>query len=118
MNISYPVGSREALENPDSPVGCIYHYKYAEKMNKLVGEFKGGKLVFTEPQMPIKCGGAPQKVLYLSHDRLRKKGIKADFHFHKTIAVIFGVPKYAEVLTEVCKEKNINVKLKSKLVEV
>ncbi|CAD8187438.1 unnamed protein product [Paramecium octaurelia] len=111
-------GARKQLEDPNSPVASIYHYKYATKMNRLVDEFEGGKLVFSEPQMPIKCGGAPQKIVYLSHDRLRKRGIKSDIHFYKTAALIFGVPKYAEILTDVCKRKQINCHFKQKLVEV
>lgn len=84
----------------------------------MVQEFEGGKLIFTEPPMPIKCGGAPQKILYLTHDRLRKRGVKAEFHFHKTIPVIFGVPKYAEILNKICDEKGLNRHFKSKLIEV
>lgn len=112
------IGARKFLDDPDAPVGCIYHYKYAEKMNRMVQEFEGGKLIFTEPPMPIKCGGAPQKILYLTHDRLRKRGVKAEFHFHKTIPVIFGVPKYAEILNKICDEKGLNRHFKSKLIEV
>jgi len=52
-------GSREALEDPNSPVGSIYKINYAYKTSKLREAFKGGKAVFTLPTMPIKCGGAP-----------------------------------------------------------
>jgi sulfide:quinone oxidoreductase len=36
--------------------------------------FKGGKALFTQPAMPIKCAGAPQKILYMAADRLRESG--------------------------------------------
>ena len=39
-------------------------------MNRMVQEFEGGKLIFTEPQMPIKCGGAPQKIMYFNSSYL------------------------------------------------
>ena len=38
--------------------------------------------------------------------------------FHKTVGVMFGVPKYAKILEGLAKEKGIDVHLKSKLVEV
>lgn len=61
--------------------------------------------MFTEPQMPIKCGGAPQKVLYLNEERFRRKGVRntTDLVFHKTSPTVFGVPKYSAALTEVLK---------------
>ena len=52
--------------------------KYAEKMSTIGKEFKGGRAIFTEPVAPIKCGGAPQKVLYLWADKWRKLGLPAD----------------------------------------
>jgi len=55
---------------------------------------------------------------YLTHDRLTKRGIKADFNFHKTVAVIFGVQKYAKILNDLCDKKGINRHFKSKLIEV
>ncbi|CAD8115388.1 unnamed protein product [Paramecium sonneborni] len=111
-------GARQYLDDLNSPVASIYNYKYAEKMNRLVEEFEGGNIVYTEPPLPIKCAGAPQKIIYLSHDRLNKRGIKTNHHFYKTAGVIFGVPKYAEILTELCKKKEINCHFKQKLIEV
>lgn len=111
-------GAKKYLDDPDQPVGSIYHFKYAPKTNRMVQEFEGGKLLFTEPQMPIKCGGAPQKIMYLTHDRLTKRNVKSEFHFHKTIGVMFMVPKYSEILDNLCIEKGIKRHYKSKLVEV
>lgn len=70
-------GLQEALDDPTCPVGSIYWKDYATKFNKFASEFKGGKAVFTEPPMPIKCGGAPQKVLYLNEERFRKNGVRS-----------------------------------------
>ena len=33
----------------------------------------GGNILFTEPPMPIKCAGAPQKIAYLSSRSFKKK---------------------------------------------
>ena len=59
-------GLEEALENPSSPVGSMYKLEYALKMNKLRTEFEGGKVIATQPPMPFKCAGAPQKWAYLT----------------------------------------------------
>ncbi len=61
-------GLKEALINNKVPVGCNYIPKFAQKMNKLRENFNGGEAVFTAPASPIKCGGAPQKIMYLSAD--------------------------------------------------
>ena len=52
-------GSEQALEDESCPVGSMYYLKYAQKMSRLREEFKKGKAIFTLPQMPVKCGGAP-----------------------------------------------------------
>ena len=38
--------------------------------------FRGGNAVFTQPNTPIKCGGAPQKIMYLAEDHFRRTGIR------------------------------------------
>jgi sulfide:quinone oxidoreductase len=45
-------------------------------MNDVIRGFKGGKAVFVLPKLPIKCGGAPQKVMYLAEETFRKNGIR------------------------------------------
>ena len=47
-----------------------------------------------------------------------KKNLKTHFEFHKTIGVVFGVPKYADILKGLIDEKGIDLHLKSKLVEI
>lgn len=39
---------------------------------KALQEFKEGNAVFTFPNTPVKCAGAPQKIMYLSDAFLRK----------------------------------------------
>lgn len=68
--------------------------------------------------MPIKCGGAPQKILYLLTHQWQKKGIKADVQFNKTIEVMFGVPKYSAALTKIAQGYGIDTRFKRKLVEI
>ena len=68
--------------------------------------------MFTFPASPIKCAGAPQKIMYLAEEAWRKRGVKADIQYRSSLAVIFGVKKYADALWEVCKERNITPKCK------
>jgi len=65
--------------------------------------FNGGTALFTQPATPIKCGGAPQKIMYLAADYIRKKGLsdKSKVIFATPGTVIFGVPQIAQTLTEV-----------------
>ncbi len=71
-------GAKQLLDDPKSKVCSIYDYNYAQKTGRLGQIFKGGKAIFTEPPLPIKCAGAPQKILYLWTDLWRKNNIKAD----------------------------------------
>ena len=69
-------GAREALEDMNSPVGSMYTLEYAYKTSILRETFRGGNAIFTSPAFPIKCGGAPQKLLYLSEETFRRNGVR------------------------------------------
>lgn len=103
-------GAQDALEDPNSPVGSIYHLPYAYKMSQLRENFKGGKAVFVLPKMPIKCGGAPQKIMYLAEETFRKNGVrdKTDIHFHSFAGDMFpNCKKYADKLALIKTSKGI-----------
>ena len=61
---------------------------------------KSGRAVFTQPPMPIKCAGAPQKAMYLSADHWYRTKQLADMNvgFYSAGAVLFGVPDYVPAL--------------------
>jgi sulfide:quinone oxidoreductase len=61
----------------------------------------GGKALFTQPPMPIKCAGAPQKILYLAADYWRRNNKKADISFCNQGGAMFGVPYYAKALDKI-----------------
>lgn len=65
---------------------------------RCVQDFRGGRALFTQPPMPIKCAGAPQKVLYLAADEWRRRGVSAELHFYAAGPAMFGVPYYAKAL--------------------
>ena len=52
-----------------------YRYDLAPYTWELVQKLRGGKAIFTQPPMPIKCAGAPQKAMYLSADHWRSQGV-------------------------------------------
>ena len=77
-----------------------YRYDLAPYTWELVRGLKSGRAVFTQPPMPIKCAGAPQKVMYLSADHWRRTGVLADIDigFHNAGGVLFGVAAYVPAL--------------------
>jgi sulfide:quinone oxidoreductase len=82
-----------------------YRYDLAPYTWKLVQELKAGRALFTQPPMPIKCAGAPQKALYLSADHWRRHGRLKDIDvaFHNAGGVLFGVKDYVPALMEYVK---------------
>lgn len=86
----------------------------------VVKNFKGGTALFTQPATPIKCGGAPQKIMYLAEDYWGKSKIKLNTKviFATAGTVIFGTKEIANTLMEVVDRKDINLRFNHKLVEV
>lgn len=80
-------------------------------MSRLRSEFKGGNAIFTLPTMPVKCGGAPQKIMYLSEETFRKNKIrdKTNMHWYTSAPNMFPVKKYADALFETAKSKKIDI---------
>ncbi len=78
----------------------------------VVKNFKGGTALFTQPTTPIKCGGAPQKIMYLAEHYFRKSGVKnkTKIVFATNGGVIFGVKPIAETLMKVVDRKDINLR--------
>ncbi len=77
-----------------------YRYDLAPYTWQLVKNLRGGRAVFTQPPMPIKCAGAPQKALYLSADHWRRSGVleKIDIDFFNAGEALFGVKEYVPAL--------------------
>ncbi|MDF1730909.1 MAG: TIGR01244 family sulfur transferase [Minwuia sp.] len=77
-----------------------YRYDLAPYTWELVQGLKSGRAIFTQPPMPIKCAGAPQKALYLSADAWRRNGVLGaiDIQFNNAGGVLFGVKDYVPAL--------------------
>lgn len=49
-----------------------YSPRLVERTWSNIQNFKGGNALFTFPNTPIKCAGAPQKIVYLADDHFRQ----------------------------------------------
>jgi sulfide:quinone oxidoreductase len=72
------------------------------------------------PPVPIKCAGAPQKIMYLADSIWRKKGVRSQSKvvFASAGAAIFGIKEFAEALNKVIEKKEIETKFQVKLIKV
>lgn len=97
-----------------------YRFDLAPYTWELVQNLKGGKALFTQPPMPIKCAGAPQKAMYLSADHWTRQGLlnNIDIQFCNAGAVLFGVADYVPALMEYVKKYRIGLNFGETLVSV
>lgn len=97
-----------------------YSYQYTDYTWDSIRSFEGGNAVFTHPATPIKCGGAPQKIMYLADDHFSRTGIrnKTNVIFGSGNPAIFDVTKYRLALEKVLERKKIDARFKHNLIEV
>jgi sulfide:quinone oxidoreductase len=97
-----------------------YRYDLAQYTWELVKKFKKGKAIFTQPPMPIKCAGAPQKAMYLSADYWFKNGHLKDIQidFYNTGPVLFGVKEYVPALMEYVEKYKANLHFNHRLTKI
>nr|KAG5693982.1 hypothetical protein BaRGS_002280 [Batillaria attramentaria] len=119
LNYNHVKGLVEALEN-DPMVCSNYQRNYVTKTFPALQKMESGNAIFTFPNTPIKCAGAPQKIMYLAEEIFRNRGKrdKINVIYNTSLGVIFGVKKYADSLLEVIKRRNIQVNYRTDLVEV
>jgi sulfide:quinone oxidoreductase len=105
-------GLQEALDDADSGVSTNYLHNYVNNtwtnIQKLTAAGEG-KALFTHPAGPVKCAGAPQKILYIAEDHFRRHGVRKgmDMRFVTALPKMFGVPKYNDVLTRIVNQRGI-----------
>tara|TARA_R110001583_G_scaffold171120_1_gene324570 strand:+ start:9009 stop:10670 length:1662 start_codon:yes stop_codon:yes gene_type:complete len=77
-----------------------YRYDLAPYTWELVNSMRTGKAIFTQPPMPIKCAGAPQKAMYLSGDHWFRSGDlnNINIEFYSSTPGLFGVKEYVPPL--------------------
>ncbi|APH56682.1 Sulfide-quinone reductase [Granulibacter bethesdensis] len=111
-------GLRETLGK--NGVTSNYRYDLAPYTYCLAKELRGGRALFTQPPMPIKCAGAPQKAMYLSCDIWQSAGVLRNINvqFHNAGGVLFGVAAYVPALMKYVERYGISLQFGSKLVAV
>ena len=97
-----------------------YRYDLAQYTWELVKKFKKGRAVFTQPPMPIKCAGAPQKAMYLSADHWLRSGHldDVDIEFYNSGPVLFGVKEYVPALMEYVKRYRAKLNFNHRLTKI
>lgn len=106
------------MDDPKSNVCSIYDYGYSQKAGNLGRKFKGGNAIFTEPHLPFKCPGAPQKILYLWANEWRKNNISVNLDYIKHANFVFAVPKYSQRLAKIADSYGIDIKFKHNCIEI
>ncbi|XP_059620369.1 sulfide:quinone oxidoreductase, mitochondrial [Phlebotomus argentipes] len=113
-------GLVEALAIPGGKVCSNYSPKYVNRTLEALNNFQQGNAIFTFPNSPVKCPGAPQKAAYLAEHYLRraKKRKDARIIYNTALPVIFGVKHYADALWKVAKKREVTVNLRMNLKQV
>jgi len=111
-------GLKESLGK--NGVTSNYSREYAPYTWETIKNFSGGNAIFTLPGTPVKCPGAPQKIVYLADDAFRKQGVRdrSQVFFYTATPKLFAVPEFCKSLEKVVERKNIQVKLKHNLKEI
>lgn len=97
-----------------------YRYDLAPYTHELVRTMAHGRALFTQPPMPIKCAGAPQKAMYLSCHEWEERGLLdgVAVEFHSAGPALFGVADYVPALMRYIERYGIKFRPGSKLIGV
>lgn len=97
-----------------------YAYDQVDYTWQQLSTLQKGKAIFTQPNTPVKCGGAPQKIAYLADDQFRLRGVRdqIDMIFASANPGIFSVKKYADSLNKVVARKGIQTWFRTDLIEL
>jgi len=110
----------DGLEGAIGTGGVCSNYAYdtVDSTWDAIRSFDGGRALFTFPNTPIKCAGAPQKIMYLAEHAFRRQGVRDKSEVIYTAAGprIFGVPKYRAALEKVIEGRGIDTRFRHNLV--
>ena len=97
-----------------------YSFQHVAYTWECIRTFKGGTALFTMPNTAVKCGGAPQKIMYLADDAFRRQGVRdrAQVIFATPQKAIFAVEKYRHTLDQVIERRGIEARFRHNLVEL
>ncbi|GGK08780.1 pyridine nucleotide-disulfide oxidoreductase [Lentibacillus kapialis] len=112
----------EGLEGNVGTYGICsnYSYEHVDYTWEAIRTFKGGRAIFTHPNSPVKCAGAPQKIMYLAEDAFRQQGVRdqTEVVFQSAKPSIFSVEKYANTLNDVIHKRGIQANYKKDLIKI
>ena len=113
-------GLKDSVGKPGTGVCSNYSIDTVASTWKNIKNLKSGNAIFTQPNTPIKCGGAPQKIMYLASHHFQKSGVRNNINVNLMSAGggIFSVPKYAASLNKVIDRYGINTNFGHNLVAI
>jgi len=115
-------GKIEGLAGAVGSHGIVSNYSYetVDSTWEAIRKFSGGRALFTFPNTPIKCAGAPQKIMYLAEHAFRRQGVRANAKvvYAAPGPRIFGVQKYREALERIIEDRGIETMFLHNLVAV
>jgi sulfide:quinone oxidoreductase len=111
-------GLAASVGQPGTGVTSNYSYETVASTWEAIRTFQGGVALFTEPLTPVKCGGAPQKIMYLAEETFRRHGVrdKSRVIFMNAKPALFTAPYYIPALERVIRERGMDVQLGQELV--
>lgn len=97
-----------------------YRFDLAPYTWHLANSLRAGHALFTQPPMPIKCAGAPQKAMYLTAHRWLRRGVLPNMtiEFCNAGGALFGVADYVPELMKYVEKYNATLSFNHNLVAI
>lgn len=113
-------GLAESVGKPGTGVVSNYSYETVSSTWEAIRTFRGGTAIFTEPITPVKCGGAPQKIMYLAEEAFRTSGVRdrSRVLFMNAKPTIFTSPYYVPAIEKVIRTRGMEAQLGQELIAV
>lgn len=102
-------------------VVSIYDYDLCQNTQEVIQSTTKGNWIFTQhADSPIKCGGAPQKIMWLAEDHATRHGFRQNItvHWIAPQPTMFAVPKYSNILRDLADKRGVERHHGWKLVKV
>ncbi|NOT80378.1 MAG: NAD(P)/FAD-dependent oxidoreductase [Bacteriovoracaceae bacterium] len=98
----------------------VYQADQVNLAREMITNFKKGNALFVMPPVPIKCAGAPQKIMYLAENVFRNNKVRDKITISWATAgkAMFGIPTFSKPLQELVTQKNIKTYFQHKIIGV